>query len=420
MLNAQSNENHHASQDDVRDLFKDLRSWKEEREESQRKLDILIESYSGSIQKGMNDLAEEVGDLQARLSVLTRERNGLLETVGVLRSEIDQLRAKVPIVQPLKEIEENQINEYNDTRGDEIAERRKLENRGETVSIPEENKYSLNDHEFNQMDHFDGERQKRKFEIGQDPKQNFGWNDRKEASFYSDTYRSMHFEPKLSENKSLDQCEKHVCTECSFASSTSHNLKLHIKNDHSRLRTASPAANEEPIVQSDVSGSDASVLLDNIQEGEKRHRCEHCPYETHNGESMKIHKNSVHDNIGDRVCDQCGYTASQQDILKRHKVFAHNMGDKRFACGRCSYSSNMEVNLKRHVKRVHEQIKNNVCAECPYATSDKRRLERHKDAVHNKGDKKFKCEECPYSSTQKDRLLFHKNWHHSPGSFTPL
>ena len=58
----------------IKDLFLNLGSWRKEREENQRRLDDLLSDY---INKGMNDLIEEVSDLQFKLSVMTKQRNDL-------------------------------------------------------------------------------------------------------------------------------------------------------------------------------------------------------------------------------------------------------------------------------------------------------------------------------------------------------
>ena len=90
---------------EVRDLLEKLRSW---REESNRQLSNIIDSHTNSISKGINDLAEEICDLQSKLSVTTQEKNNLLENVDKLSSENRQLKAVIRIVQPLQGLEENQ------------------------------------------------------------------------------------------------------------------------------------------------------------------------------------------------------------------------------------------------------------------------------------------------------------------------
>ena len=61
------------SKSDKKELLRKLSSWREERKrESQRQLANLISSCGGgSVNQGIVDLAEEVCDLQAKLSAVT-------------------------------------------------------------------------------------------------------------------------------------------------------------------------------------------------------------------------------------------------------------------------------------------------------------------------------------------------------------
>ena len=78
---------------EVRASFKKLKSWKEE---SEREFSFI----SLSIEKGINDLIEEVSALQTQLSVTTKERNDLIETVSILSGEIKTLSTKLPKAPP--------------------------------------------------------------------------------------------------------------------------------------------------------------------------------------------------------------------------------------------------------------------------------------------------------------------------------
>ena len=96
---------------EMKELLKKLSSWSKERQESQRLLDNLLSSYSGRFDKGIDALTEEVGDLKAQLSVVTKERNYLHETNKKLGSEIRQQRDKFALFKNLLELE-NEEN-YN-------------------------------------------------------------------------------------------------------------------------------------------------------------------------------------------------------------------------------------------------------------------------------------------------------------------
>ena len=79
------------SQSEVRHFFEKLSIW---REVSQREFSNIITFHNGNINKGINDLVEEVSDLKIKLSDVTRERNDLLETVHNLSEDIKQRNAE--------------------------------------------------------------------------------------------------------------------------------------------------------------------------------------------------------------------------------------------------------------------------------------------------------------------------------------
>ena len=72
---------------EIKELILKLTRWSREREQSQRWLDKLLSSYSGTVDKDINDLTKEVGHLKAQLSAVTEERNELLDTNTKLGNE---------------------------------------------------------------------------------------------------------------------------------------------------------------------------------------------------------------------------------------------------------------------------------------------------------------------------------------------
>ena len=84
------------------DLFEKLSSWMEE---SQRQLAEVISSsdVGNDSNRGTAVLVEEVCDLKARLSIMTKERNRLLVSVRKMSDQIGMLRASLGAVHPSKE-----------------------------------------------------------------------------------------------------------------------------------------------------------------------------------------------------------------------------------------------------------------------------------------------------------------------------
>ena len=128
------------SQNEERILFDSIALWQEasQREysniiqESHKEFSSIIQSYCTRVNKGTSELSEEVGDLKAQLSVITQERDILLEKVDHLINEIKGLedvtkerdallervenlsaeikRLKQPVPQPIQSL-------YPDTQG---------------------------------------------------------------------------------------------------------------------------------------------------------------------------------------------------------------------------------------------------------------------------------------------------------------
>ena len=71
------------------------------RENYDRQLSVIINSYRDDIDHGIGEIAEEISCLTAELSDMKKERKVLLETVDNLNGEIRQLNAKL---QPLPDL----------------------------------------------------------------------------------------------------------------------------------------------------------------------------------------------------------------------------------------------------------------------------------------------------------------------------
>ena len=84
---------HKEFKSDFKYLITRLNAW---REVSHREFSNVIDSQSTIINKGISNLFGEVSNLQAQLSIITKERNNLLLTVGTLNCEIRKLNENIP------------------------------------------------------------------------------------------------------------------------------------------------------------------------------------------------------------------------------------------------------------------------------------------------------------------------------------
>ena len=114
--------------------------------------------------------------------------------------------------------------------------------------------------------------------------------------------------------------EEFVCPECKFEFSTDENLKIHLKNVHSKAEFSdkNQSAYRELPMPRDLSNTRNEIFERNhqeksayIMEGSKL-KCNLCPYTASKKSQLKRHVKAVHDKIKDYVCGECGYTASQE------------------------------------------------------------------------------------------------------------
>ena len=287
------------SHTEVKYLFDQLKSW---REVSQREFSNIINSHSKligrhqffmtRINNGINELVEKVTDLEERLSVITNERNDLLGTVDNLSGEIRELNAKLTIEQPLREpdppdhgqgllevgnpqlevldikqelIERTSFSILLDRQGEDIGKNSTIEHQDET---------HVNSTIF---------------------------TEKKEKIVKSEQYPNT--------------------------TSYSKNLKKHIKGAPEKIR---------------------------------KHICGECTYATSRKDNLKQHIRRVHDKTGSHVCGECGYSFTRKDSLKKHIKVVHEKL-MNHVCVECGFATSLKDNLRKHIKRVHEKIQNHIC-----------------------------------------------------------
>ena len=94
----------------------------------------------------------------------------------------------------------------------------------------------------------------------------------------------------------------------------------------------------------------------------------------------------------------------QLSLLKIH-------GDGDVECRLC-HKTFKQYALNRHVKTVHENVRNHQCPECGKRFAEMRRLIKHTMAVHQKL-KPFKCDSCDFRCGTISNLNLHRKKIHS-------
>ena len=177
-----------------------------------------------------------------------------------------------------------------------------------------------------------------------------------------------------------EKLKNHFCEDCEFAAKTKRILQSHWISVHNRVG--------------------------------KKFKCEQCSYSTVRKSNLKTHVEQIHDKIMRHSCEKCGEVFLRKLALGRHLELVHGIGDKKFKCEKCPYSSFLKKNVYIHIRGVHEKIRNHVCEDCSFATSVKANLKRHRESVHEMGEEKFKCDLCPYETQKKANLRRHVKSNH--------
>ena len=331
-----------------------------------------------SVNKGLDDLTREVSGLEAKLSIITKERDNLLDTVHDLRAENRQLRTKLlpmppsPLnVDPNHKAKRSLGNQevrslYN---GSPRAIRPRIRKRdGDHKKHAEQRENIINESESDE--------EKEKIISSEDESEK-GAKQQIQNSLYDsdDDYDCNEVEVDVD----IKEIE-HVASD-ENVSLTNNLTHAHIGEGDANAKNNVNAAQKFNL---EIEKQPAN------KKANKKFNCEQCPYSASRKDRMRIHVEAVHQKIMNFRCSQCPYSAAQK---------AH---------------------MKNHVEAVHDKIMNYRCEECNYGTSRKDRLERHVDARHNMGDKKFKCGKCPYSSAQKNKLTKHIERVHETISTMPL
>jgi len=143
-----------------------------------------------------------------------------------------------------------------------------------------------------------------------------------------------------------------------------------------------------------------------------RYACDICSYTTTRPARLKVHKSVVHEgNV--YLCDKCTYSANDLGTLKRHKDVKHD--GITYPCDRCEYVTSRLCYLKQHIESVHLKIRY-PCDLCDYSATERSILRRHVKSKHE--GVKYSCDRCNYQANNYSVLWTHKRTKHEGKKFT--
>lgn len=120
------------------------------------------------------------------------------------------------------------------------------------------------------------------------------------------------------------------------------------------------------------------------------------------------HKNKYHSNGKRFWCARCGvqYDSKEQQNVCIKSHYNDVLKDVLVKCPECEKEL-LHNSLKIHLKSVHSQVREIVCHECGKAFCAVARLTIHMRQVHNNGLRPFQCDICGNCFAQKKALRDH-------------
>ena len=268
-----------ANENVTKELFKKLRSWKED---SDSTLFNILSSYCNNIDSGVGDMAEKISGLQTELSEVKQEKTILLETVNYLHGEIRDLKGRL----------QESTGQYNNSNIEEVGkydDEQKSTIGYDTQSTENypghHNQEGITKHEQLPEDILSQERD----------------NDLRNESGFTDVgvdyIEADPFESGMTKDEadSLDQNQakeikrvngKYSCPLCKYDSQYHQGLTYHMATIHNK--------------------------------GEM-FACEKCPYKSASVANVRNHREAIHEKKKRFKCGECDYSTYWKCDLKKHE-----------------------------------------------------------------------------------------------------
>ena len=217
-----------------------------------------------------------------------------------------------------------------------------------------------------------------------------------------------------------DQIKDNKCQFCDYATSSKWNLKVHMMTHNNKCPVCPYSAphkshltehmikyhtkylkyRRESLPQEDlnIKEHDHAVPETNIDmpnltehmdkgpderqstemsEDRKEYKCNQCTYVTRTKKLLKHHVKAVHDQIKDKKCLFCNFTASDKSNLNRHMKLHYRK------CSLCPYSSPHKSQLTEHMIKYHGKNES-VTRDLSKDDEGELNMKEHDYAVHEK------------------------------------
>ena len=304
------------------DLFMKLNSWKEN---SQRELSTfmfntyadfsnIITSQSTIIDKEINSLVEQVGDLKGKLSIMTQERNDLKETVVKLSIRNRKLCAQ---------LEENLFNNSQENSVSGENDRETEEDVDNVSMIENEPEDHLNHEEIMNVS---DESDKTPVTVQQ-----------MQESIQYPVFNNV----KQDDNNHQTLCEQGL----------GEGNQQEEREDIEGVDEKEPNEAKEEIVQFEDAKGDLHTLLRTFDKSKRKHACGHCPYTSSSKSHLREHVENVHEKIRRHFCKECDYASYRKRGLNHHIKVVHEKS--MHVCEDCGYSIERKALLNSHRASVH-------------------------------------------------------------------
>ena len=147
-----------------------------------------------------------------------------------------------------------------------------------------------------------------------------------------------------------------------------------------------------------ITGS--SVRIERLRNG-KKHPCDKCDFSGASAQSLKRHKDTIHQGIR-YLCDQCDFITPNKAFLNEHKDVKHK--GILLKCDQCDFSATSSGKLYHHIKKNHGNFRL-PCDQCEFTAGSLGEVTRHKKIKHE--GIKFTCKLCDHSTTRNYYLKQH-------------